>query len=399
MTMTERLYYKDATRTEFTARIMARKQSEDGLAVRLDRTAFYPTSGGQPHDTGTLSGSAVLDVWEDDAGEVWHLVDNPPPTDEVHGEIDWSRRFDHMQQHSGQHLLSAAFLRLLDAPTISFHLGTQDSSIDLDIVELTWETVFQVEAEVNRIIWENHAVEIHIVDEREIHKVPLRRPPKVSGKIRVIWVRDYDASACGGTHVGHTGEVGLVKVTRVERYKGGVRVSFLCGSRALRNYQSVLRDVQQVSADLSVSSAEFAEAVVRLGEENKEIRRSLKATQAGVVAFEAEHLWNQAFEEGGVRRILLHLDDHTFEQARAIASLLSARPRTLALLAVSEVKGTRLVCQRSDDLTQLDAAAILGTAAKLLGGRSGGTSSQAQGGAPTHSHEAISEALTKAAVG
>jgi alanyl-tRNA synthetase len=398
MVMTQRLYYTDATRREFTARIVARQESEDGLALRLDRTAFYPTSGGQPHDTGMLNEVAVLDVWEDDDGQVWHLVENPPQSDEVHGQIDWSRRFDHMQQHSGQHLLSAAFLRLLDAPTTGFHLGTHDSTIDLDTTELTWEAVFQVEAEVNRVIWENHSVEIHVVDEEEIHKVPLRRPPKVKGKIRIIWVRDYDASACGGTHVDHTGAVGLVKVTRIERYKGGVRVSFLCGARALRDYQHVLHDVQRVSAAMSVGSDEFGEAVARLREENKEVRRSLKAAQDELASFEAERLWNQAIEEGGVRRIVMHLEDHDFGQARAIASLLSTRPRTLALFAVSEIKGTRLVCQRSDDLTQLDAAAILGAAAKSLGGRGGGTATQAQGGAPAHPHQAILEALTKAAV-
>jgi alanyl-tRNA synthetase len=398
MVMTQRLYHTDANRREFTARIVAREERENGMALRLDRTAFYPTSGGQPYDTGKINDIAVIEVWEDDHGEVWHLVDNPPQSDEVHGEIDWSRRFDHMQQHSGQHLLSAAFVHLLDAPTVSFHLGRQDSSIDLDTTELTWDAAFQVEAEVNRVIWKNLPVEIHVVDEEEIHKVPLRKPPTVSGKIRVIWVRDYDASACGGTHVEHTGAIGLIKVTRIERYKGGVRVSFLCGGRALRDYQRVLRDVQQVSAELSVGPDELGDAIARLRDENKEARRSLKATQGELAAFEADRLWRDAREENGVRRIVMHLEDRTFEQARAIASLLSARPLTLALLAVSDAKGTRLVCQRSEDMTQIDAAAVLSSAAKSLGGHGGGNAGQAQGGAPTHSHETILDTLTKAAV-
>jgi len=396
--MTQRLYYTDATRREFTARIVARQEVENGLAVRLDRTAFYPTSGGQPYDTGTINDIAVLDVWEDGDGEIWHLVKNPPQSDEVHGEIDWSRRFDHMQQHTGQHVLSAAFLRLLDAPTVSFHLGTQDSSIDLDTAELTWDTTLQVEAEVNRVIWENLPVEVHVVDEEEVHKFPLRRPPTVRDYVRIIWVRDYDASACGGTHVGSTGAIGLIKVTRIERYKGGVRVSFLCGGRALRDYQRVLRDVQQVSAELSVGTDELGETIARLRDENKDARRSLKVAQGELAAFEAERLWRDTREEDGVRWIAMHLENRTFEQARAIASLLSARPLTLALLAVSDAKGTRLVCQRSEDLPQIDAAAVLGTAAKSLGGRGGGNAGQAQGGAPAHPHETISDALSKAVI-
>jgi alanyl-tRNA synthetase len=396
--MTERLYYTDATLCDFTARIVARQESERGPAVNLDRTAFYPTSGGQPCDTGRLNDVAVLDVWQDEEGEVWHLLENSTSGDDVHGEINWSRRFDHMQQHSGQHLLSAAFVRLLNAPTISFHLGAQESSIDLDTSELSWQRAFQVEADVNRIIWENRPVEIHVVVEGEIHKVPLRRPPKVSGKIRVIWVPDYDASACGGTHVSQTGAVGLVKVTRIERYKGGVRVGFLCGERALRDYQRVLRDVQQASTDLSVHPDELGDAISRLRDESKEARRALRAAQGELTAFEAERLWTETPESGGVRRILANLEDISFEQARAIASRLCERPRTLALLAVSEPKGIRIVCQRSDDLAeQEDAAALVRRAAETLGGRGGGTASQAQGGASAQPHETILEALRKAA--
>ncbi len=396
--MTERLYYHDATSCQFTARVLDRKETDRGPAVRLDRTAFYPSSGGQPYDTGKLNGITVLDVWEDDEDAVWHLLEQMPEGDEVGGEIDWERRFDHMQQHSGQHLLSAAFVQLLEAPTIGFHLGKDESSIDLDTPDLTWPTAFQVEAEVNRVIWENHPIEIHFVDRDEIHRVPLRKPPQVSGTIRVIWVPGYDASACGGTHVDRTGTVGLVKISRIERYKGGVRVSFVCGGRALRDYQRVLRGLQEASADLSVHPSELGEAVRRLQDEIKETRRALKAAQGDLVAFEAERLWGETPEAGGVRRVTAYLPDRSFEQARSIASQLSSHPRTLALLAVSEAKGTRLVCNRSDDLPDLDASAILRRAAETLGGRGGGTAQQAQGGAEARPREAILQALQSAAL-
>ncbi|UCG87249.1 MAG: alanyl-tRNA editing protein [Gemmatimonadota bacterium] len=394
--MTERLYHADSMLREFSARVVARHESDRGPAVQLDRTAFYPTSGGQPYDTGKLNDIAVLDVWEDESGEIWHRLERFPQGDAVRGQIDWERRFDHMQQHSGQHLLSGAFKRVLKAPTVSFHLGTEESFIDLDFPELDWDSVFRVEAEVNRVIWENKPMEVHVVDQAEIHKIPLRRPPQVSGKIRVIWIRDYDAVACGGTHVSHTGAVGLVKVTRVEHYKGGMRVGFLCGKRALLSYQRVLRGLQEASADLSVHTEELGEAVARLQDETKQVRRALRAAHGELAALEAERLWSAAPEDHGARQVVAHLQERTFDQAVALATQLSSRPSTVVLLAVSDAKGTRLVCQRSDDLPQADAAAILRRAAETLGGRGGGTAAQAQGGAPARPRKAILEALRSA---
>jgi alanyl-tRNA synthetase len=391
--MTERLYYRDSLLREFTARVVGRRATDRGPSVELDRTAFYPTSGGQPHDTGSLGGVRVLDVWDDEGGVVWHLVDRLPEGDTVRGAIDWERRFDHMQQHSGQHLLSAAFVRLLDAPTISFHLGTEVSHIDLDTPELSWDDAFRVEADVHRVIGENRPVEIHFVDERNIHEVPLRRPPKVSGEIRVIWIRDYDAVACGGTHVPQTGAVGLLKIVRLERYKGGMRVGFLCGARALADYQRVLRGLQALSADLSVHPSEVGEAVARLKGELKETRRALQIAEDALMAVEAERLWRETPEIDGVRRVVAHLADRSTEQARAIATQAIAHPRTLALLAVSDAKGVRLLCARGADLPELDAAAILRRAVGALGGRGGGTAELAQGGAPAQPVEVIVTAL------
>ncbi len=397
--MTERLYHTDSTLREFTARVVAQQESERGPAVRLDRPAFYPTSGGQPNDTGMLNDVAVLDVWEDGSGDVWHLLDRLPQGDEVRGEIDWERRFDHMQQHSGQHLLSGAFVRVLNAPTISFHLGADESHIDLAVPEVSWAEAFRVEADVNRVVWEHHPVEVHVLDQAELHKVPLRRPPQVTGKVRVIWMRDCDAAACGGTHVCETAAVGLIKITRIEHYKGGVRVGFLCGTRALEDYQRVLRGLQEVSAGLSVHQSQLGKAVGRLQEEQRQARRELKAIQTQLVAFEAERLWAETPEASGVRQVITFLEGHTFEQALAIASQLSTHPGTLAFLAVSEAKGTRLVCQRSDDLHEVDAVSIIRRAAEALGGRGGGRPDLAQGGGGAQPQEAILQALRLGASG
>jgi len=396
MVMTERLYYTDSALRTFSARVVAREEIDRGPAVLLDRTAFYPTSGGQPNDTGRLDDIPVLDVWEDVGGEVWHLLDRFPARDDVRCEIDWDRRFDHMQQHTGQHLLSAAFVELLDAPTVSFHLGADESTIDLDTSELDWDPAFQVESAVNRVIWENRDVEVRTFNESEIHEVPLRKPPQVSGDIRVVWVRGFDASACGGTHVSRTGAVGLLKITRIERYKGGMRIGFVCGERALRDYRRVLRSMQQASAGLSVHQDELPDAVARMREESKETGRSLRAALGELVTYEAQRLLEETPEFDGVRRIAAYLEDRSFEHARAVAAQLGSRPRTLALLATSEPKGTRLVCQRSDDLPDVDATAVLRHALDLLGGRGGGTANQAQGGSGPQRPETIVEALESA---
>jgi alanyl-tRNA synthetase len=393
--MTIRLYYSDSTLRDFSARVLERQTTERGTAVRLDRTAFYPTSGGQPHDTGTLNDARVVDVWDDEAGAVWHLLERAPEGEEVRGAIDWERRFDHMQQHSGQHLLSAGFVRLLDAPTVSFHLGSDDSSIDLDRPQLSWDDAFRVEADVNRVIAENRAVEVRIVAEDQIHTVPLRRPPKVTGDIRVVLIPDYDASACGGTHVPATGAVGLLKIVRIERYKGGVRVGFVCGARALTHYQRTLAALQTVSADLSVGGEEVPEAVARLKGDLKDARRELEAAQRALATLEAERLWAETAPVEGVRTIAAYLEDRTFDQAAALAAHVSAKPKTVALIATSDAKGVRLVCTRSADLPDLNAAAILKRVTDRLGGKGGGTAEHARGGAPAAEREAILEAVRR----
>jgi alanyl-tRNA synthetase len=393
--MTDRLYYPDSLLRQFTGRVIERRDTDRGPAVRLDRTAFYPTSGGQPYDTGTLGGARVLDVWDEDPDAVWHLLERPVEG-EVEGAIDWPRRFDHMQQHTGQHLLSAGFVRLLEAPTLSFHLGTDDSSIDLDVAGVTWDGAFRVEREVNRVIWEDHPVEIHFVTNAEIGNVPLRKPPKVAGTIRVVWIRDVDASACGGTHVPRTGAVGLVKIVRLERYKGGIRVGFLCGGRALAHYQRVLRGLQTVGADLSVHVDQVPETVARLAADLKDRRRELETAREALTAVEADRLWGEVAETDGARRIVAYRPDYGPDQLTALASHLAARPRTVALVAGSDAKGIRIVCKRADDLPEVDAGAVLRQAVERLGGRGGGTGAQAQGGAPAAAREVVEAALREA---
>jgi alanyl-tRNA synthetase len=395
--MTERLYYHNATLQTFTAKVVAEKMTERGPAVQLDQTAFYPTSGGQPHDMGTLNGILVHDVWDDEAGDVWHLLNSSLDADTVQGQIDWSRRFDHMQQHSGQHLLSAGFAELLDAATVGFHLGRESSTIDLNIRQLSWKAVASVEQAVNAVVFENRAVTVQVVSQEDLAAIPLRKAPQVTGKIRVVWIADYDASACGGTHVSRTGQIGLIKVSAIERYKGGMRVTFLCGERARADYHRALTILRTVSQELTVGQDELHAAVIRLRDEAKTTRKSLNQAQSKLMQFEAEQLWEETAEIDGIRCIVQHWQDLTFANVRMMASQLREKARTLLLFAVTEEKGLRFVCARSDDLTGIDAADLLRAAAAELGGRGGGSPTMAQGGAQNATPEAVLAALNLAA--
>ncbi len=406
---TVRLYYTDATLWEFqtTVREVGTLVGEDGAerpAVRLDRTAFYPTSGGQPYDLGTLERIPVVEVLEDATGEIWHLLGATglATSQVVHGIIDWQRRFDHMQQHTGQHLLSAAFEDACAARTIGFHLGAITSTIDLDIggvgsPELTWDKVFAVESAVNALVWQNRPVLVKIVDEDTIATIPLRKPPAVKGEIRVVWVEDYDASACGGTHVSATGAVGLIKVTSLERYKGGVRVGFVCGGRALRHYQTALHTLQTASLALSVGPDDLVPAIARLEEEARTLRRDVRRLRETMLDDEAGALWTGARLLDGVRVVVAHWADRDLAEVRALAGRLRQRNGALLLFAVTNEGAVHLLVARSDDLGALHAGVILRSALDELGGRGGGSATLAQGGTSAQPPDTILAALQRAA--
>ena len=216
-------------------------------------------------------------------------------------------------------MLSAAFLDELGAQTLSFHLGSEISTIDLDSSNISWEAVYRVEGAVNQVVWEDRSVGVHIVGAEELDNIPLRKPPQVEGKVRVIWVEGYDASACGGTHVTRTGEIGLIKVISLVRYKGGVRVGFVCGARALQDYRRVLRITQDTSADLSVHQDELRDAVARLSEEARQTRRKLNHLRSEFMEHEAERLWHQTQEIDGQRRLSACYDERPFEEVRQLA--------------------------------------------------------------------------------
>ncbi len=375
--MTDRLYLRDAYLREFQARVVAThgKRGSHGVVLELDRTVFYPTSGGQLHDTGTLGGFRVHEVMEDEDGRIAHHVTEahaagPLVGETVSGEIDWARRFDHMQQHTGQHVLSQAALRELSASTVAVHLGADRCTLDLDVADFGPEEAARVEDAANAAVTANLAVTLHFVDEAEIERWGLRRPPKKSGLIRVVDIEGFDRSACGGTHVRATGEINAIALTAWARYKGGTRVEFLCGGRALQDHRRKSRLLAEVSRSLSVGESELVDAVTRLGAREREASRRAEEAQTRLYALEAETR-RRGLERPAV--IAEHLREREVEEVRALAQALV---RDGGVVALGAAEG-RVVFARSADL-DLDVAALL---RRTLGeaGRGGGRADLAQG--------------------
>jgi alanyl-tRNA synthetase len=389
MPITERLFHIDPYQREFNARVVARRKITNRSAVALDRTAFYPTGGGQPHDTGRLlpaaqtieaSGVSVTDVMAED-GLVWHILSAPMAADEVTGALDWPRRFDHMQQHTGQHILSQAFIQMYDADTVAFHLGAASSTIDLNRSDLDTAALVRVEAAANAIVDAALAVSSTFVTPEALARIPLRKPPKVTEDIRIVEVAGFDWSACGGTHVANTAQVGLIKIGATERRGAELRVAFLCGGRARADYARLQTLAQGLVVRFSTGQDELIEAVDRRAAEAQALRKDLTELEGQWVESTAAALWSEA-ESRGPARVVVSAVDYPFERARRIVQTLRTRPGAVVLMGV---RGERpqLVFARADDVA-LDAGALLQTAVAAGGGRGGGRPDFAQGGVPTN---------------
>lgn len=381
---TERLYYADSYQRVFDARVLELRPHERGHAVVVDRTAFFPTSGGQPHDVGTFDGVDVIDVLDDEETIV-HIVAHPVEGD-VRGEIDWPRRFDHMQQHTGQHILSQSALQAIGAQTISVHFGAETCTLDLDRPDLNADLVAQVEDLANSVVFGDRPVAVRMVEESELPALGLRRPAKKRGLIRVIEVDGFDRSACGGTHVRRTGEIGLIKVRRWERYKGGVRAEFLCGWRALRDYRWKNALVSEMAGQFTVKDREVADAVGRLSSQLKERDRVIADLRERLISTEARSYFEEA--RGNPKIITGVLDRPADETGMLAGKIVTLGPAVVVFGA----REGRIIIARSPQI-QLDAAASLRRTLEARGGRGGGRPEFAQGALPPDGLAAAVEAV------
>ena len=285
----ERLYYDDSYTRAFRARVAARGDSGGRPALELESTYFYPESGGQLADRGVIGGAAVADVQAGDDGRVWHVFERALPGDaELDAEIDWARRFDHMQQHTGQHILSAAFERERDAATLSSTLGAEKSVIEVELPDADWALVARIEEAANGVVWDDRPIERHWVDDEGVRRFRLRKPPTVTGRIRIVEIPDWDVSACGGTHTRRTGEVGVVKVVRWEKVRGHVRFEFLCGARALRDHAWRTEALLEAAKRRTMADRELIAHLERAAAERDTLKKRLGELTATLITAEAK---------------------------------------------------------------------------------------------------------------
>ncbi len=407
-TMPERLYYADSALVRFDATVtdIRERSRTDGQSVwqiALDRTAFYPTSGGQPHDMGTLAATApsgatlaipVLAVEEAEDGEVWHLTHKPLLAGTaVQGTVDWARRLDHMQQHSGQHLLSAVFLEQLGARTVSFHLGEETSTIDLDVETIAPEDLARVETVVNARIAECRPVRQKQIGPEEAQGLlaagQLRKLPPREGSIRVIEIEGVELNACGGTHVFSTGQIGGLLLRSTERARGGTRVSFVCGERAVRTAREDNALLARAGASLSTGRSELPDAILRLQAENKALHKQLAHMQEELANYHAVRLLVEDPIQHGRRVVKRVFPDRDATYVKLLASrLTTASPQTKVLFASTLEAPATVVVARSGDV-EWNCGQQLKQALAAHGGRGGGTATLAQGQVDRTAVEAV----------
>ncbi len=383
MLATERLYYNDSHLIEFEARVVEISERVSGwTAVTLDRTAFYPTGGGQPSDTGSLNGLRVVECIDDEDNGVLHVIQGRPPEigANVKGRVDWLRRLDHIQQHTGQHILSQAFVTLFNGPTRGFRILVDCCEIDVELANPSNEAIERAVELANNVVWEDRLVTIQTVTSQAAAGLPLRKEPSRAGDLRLIDIEGFDLTPCGGTHACRTGEVGMIAVRHWERAKGLTRIEFVAGMRALADYRRANTTAREVASLFSCARDEATHLASRMVQENKELHRRVRSLEEVTARVEAGELLAEALPNAADVRVVTKIyHDRDAESLKHLAQALIARPKTIALLGSRDQQAARLVFARSADASG-DMHALMKEACALLDGRGGGKPDMAQGG-------------------
>lgn len=384
-------YYKDTMMKEFKSQVVKTGKDETGNFIVLDNTAFYPTGGGQPHDTGWINELEIINV-EKIGEEIRHYTaaDVSNISGEISGKLHWSRRFDHMQQHAGQHILTAAFVELYDMTTVSFHLGTELVTIDLNVGEVSEDQLAAVEKRANEIILENRPIETKWVTKEELAQYKLRKDVKVDEDIRLVIIPDYDYNGCGGTHPTSTGQVGLLKILATEKMKKQIRVHFVCGNRVLQQLAMRKQVLSDVARQLSAPEEEAADALRKFAKTAKQTEKNLTEAQDALLEFEAKELANETvaaatFENRSIQSLQKLARFITQQNGEAIALLVANNEDKLQFVAARGSEQTK-------SMKDISTAAL-----PLINGKGGGNDALVQGGGEkTVSAEALIEAMKEA---
>jgi alanyl-tRNA synthetase len=388
--LTERLYYRDSFLRDFDAHVISCEGSHTGHAtetspswrVTLEQTAFYPTSGGQPHDTGSLGDAAVVDVFEQEDGTVVHVTDRELAPGPVRASVDWPRRFDHMQQHSGSHVLTAAFLALFNIPPVSYHMGKTVSTLDVATSSISDEQLENIERFVNEIIFEDRPIHVRYGTAGELATLGVRKESEREGILRAVEIQGVDIQACGGTHVCRTGQIGMILVRRMKKVRENWRVEFVCGQRARREARADFALLEDISQRLTCGPDTIHAGITRILNERNAGNRMGQRYLAESAALQAQVLLakeREQHEADPPRTVTGILADADMEYLRSVATNIITEPGVVALLG-SEANGS-IVMAKSEGVYG-DMNALLREAVKSCGGKGGGTKEFAQGSVP-----------------
>jgi alanyl-tRNA synthetase len=372
---TTRLYYTDSYLTNFDAHIV--DVADDGRRVYLDQTAFYPTSGGQPHDFGTLSGASIADVI-DEGERIAHVLASPftGERSSVAGEINWERRFDNMQQHTGQHLLSAVLEERYGYHTVSVHFGGDYSSLDLDVESVSADRIVEVEQRANAIVTENRLVSVTFEDASQA--TGLRKESDRAGVLRIVAIDGLDRSACGGTHVRATGEIGAILIRKVERVRKAARLEFVCGLRAVRRARADFEALTRIAGALSTSLDDAPSLVGAQSEQLRAAENERRRLDREIAAYRARALYDAAAADARGLHVVRY-DGASMDELRNLAQAVVAFPKALLVGTIADPPS--LLFASSED-AGIDAGKTLREAVTKVGGRGGGSARVAQGSVP-----------------
>lgn len=368
--MTEKLFYKDPYLMECEAEVKDIINKDGKTLVVLDRSPFYPEGGGQPSDTGEINGIKVLYVYEE-KDIIYHHVEKEPEDKKVLCKVDFNRRFDHMQQHSGEHLLSGAILKLYNGNNKGFHLGEDYVTIDIDIDGMTDEMIERIEEEVNSYIYNNAEFCTYVVSKEESKKFPLRKQINVDEDLRVVEVKDMDCCPCCGTHVLRTGEIGIVKILKHERYKGMTRIYLKCGNRALKDFQNKQNVITNLNRHLSSEESNLVQRVEAQSLEIEKLTRELNSFKKMLAENEAKNIISTEDSKVVVRRY----EDKSFEDIQLIGSELGSKNYVLILSSLSDKK---ILFINNSDL-DISCGKLFKDNIKEFNGKGGGNAKRAQG--------------------
>lgn len=366
---TKRLYFEDPYRIEFEAQVVEKLSYEQKPALILDLTCFYPESGGQPSDRGKINGIEVIHVLEKD-NQILHLLKEDVTSAQILGKIDWQRRFDHMQQHSGQHLLSQSFYELYKAETLSFHLGDDFSTVEIDLRKIKEEEVEEVERRANEIVFEDREIKSYFVCDDEIKGIPLRKPPKKKGLIRVVEMSNFDYSACGGTHARRTGEIGLIKILKWDRIRNNIRFEFVCGGRALKNYGWKNRSLRQLSNKFTVHEQEILSSVERLLSDLKTQKKKNRKMQEKIIQYQAQEIVQKA-DEWIIKNIFT---ERTREEVKFLVLNIIRLGEFVVLYGLRSEERVQLILARSETI-EIDLRELVPKLSSVIKGKGGGSPS------------------------